>query len=163
MNSFESRGLEKDLERVRRVSGLVRKKILVSDPNYEKKLERLSEEELKDLNQVLCIVEQTLLKYQHKKEASIILKEFSDILKNWTNSLTEINDQIQTMLISVQSSVTEIKSVQNDVSVNFSIDKPKIQTQHQTTQGGINLTKSTTDVYTQEYQQNAPVQFEQVI
>lgn len=163
MNSFESRGLEKDLQRVRRVSGLVRKKILDSNPNYEKKIEKLSKEELEDLDGILCMAEQILLKYQHKKEAHVILKEFSDLIKNWTNSLTEINDQIQTMLISVQSSVTEIKNLQNDVSANFSIDKPKTQTPSQPTQGGINLTNSATDVYTQEYQQNASVQFEQVV
>jgi hypothetical protein len=110
------------------------------------------------------MAEQILLKHQHKKEAYVLLKEFSDLLKNWTLSLSEINDQIQIMLISVQSSVSEIKSAQNDVSTNFSIGDTKKQPQTLTpTQGTINLTKSATGVYPQEYQQNNQVQFEQVV
>jgi pantothenate kinase len=109
------------------------------------------------------MTEQILLKHQHKKEAYVLLKEFSDLLKNWTSSLSEINDQIQVMLISAQSSVSEIKNAQNDVSTNFSINNDKKQTQSLTRQGTINLTKSVTAVYPQEYQQNTKVQFEQVI
>lgn len=156
MKSFESAGLEKDLKRVRQFSGLVKKKILESNPNYEGKLQNLTKEELEDLDKILGIAEQILLKYQHKKEAYVLLKEFSDLLKNWTLSLSEINDQIQMMLISVQSSVSEIKNAQNDVSANFSIDETKKQ-------GTINLTKSATGVYPQGYQQNNQVQFEQVV
>jgi len=164
MKSFESAGLEKDLKRVRQFSGLVKKKILESNPNYEGKLQNLTKEELEDLDKVLGMAEQILLKHQHKKEAYVLLKEFSDLLKNWTLSLSEINDQIQIMLISVQSSVSEIKNAQNDVSTNFSLDDTKKQPQTlMPTQGTINLTKSATGVYPQEYQQNNQVQFEQVV
>jgi hypothetical protein len=142
---------------------LVKKKILESNPNYEEKLQNLTKEELEDLDKVLGMAEQILLKHQHKKDAYVLLKEFSDLLKNWTLSLSEINDQIQIMLISVQSSVSEIKNAQNDVSTNFSIDETKKQPQTLTTQGTINLTKSATGVYPQEYQQNNQVQFEQVV
>jgi hypothetical protein len=163
MKSFESDGLEKDLHKVRHISALVKKKILESNPDYEKKLDRLTKEEIEDLDKILGMTEQILLKHQHKKEAYVLLKEFSDLLKNWTSSLSEINDQIQVMLISAQSSVSEIKNAQNDVSTNFSINNDKKQTQSLTRQGTINLTKSVTAVYPQEYQQNTKVQFEQVI
>lgn len=164
MKSFESTGLEKDLKRVRQFSSLVKNKILESNPNYEGHLQNLTKEELEDLDKVLGMTEQILLKHQHKKEAYVLLKEFSDLLKNWTLSLSEINDQIQIMLISVQSSVSEIKNAQNDVSTNFSIDDTKKQPQTLIPkQGTINLTKSATGVYPQEYQQNNQVQFEQVV
>lgn len=162
MNSFESRGLEKDLKRVRRLSGLVRKKIMDSNQNYEKNLDKLTKEELEDLDKILGIAEHLLLKYQHKKEAYVLLKEFSDIIKNWTSSLSEINDQIQEMLISVESSISEIKNEQNHVSTNYSFEKtasPIINAKD----GRINLTKSATRVYTGEYQQNHKIPFEQVV
>jgi hypothetical protein len=165
MKSFESSSLHRDLEWVRRISGLVRKKILDSNPDYEKKLERFSKEELEDLDKLLGVAEQILLKYQHKKEAYVILKEFSDLLKDWTGALSEINEEVQMMLISAQTSVSELKTAQSDVSTNFSFEKAKKQNQNPSTtnEGTINLTKSATGVYTQEYQQNNPVQFEQVV
>ena len=164
MKSFESSSLERDLSKVRHLSALVRKKVLGSNPDYEKKLDNLTKDEMEDLDKILGMTEQILLKHQHKKEAYLLLKEFSDLLKNWTSSLSEINDQIQVMLISVQSSISEIKDAQNDVSSNFSFDNVKKESQSSTTkQGTINLTKSATAVYPREYQQNPQVQCEQVV
>lgn len=155
--NFESTSLERDLGKVRMLSGLVRKKILESNPNYERKIDNLTQEELEDFDGILALAEQLVLKYHHKKEAYLLLKEFSDMMKNWTVSIGEVNDQIQELLISAKSSVSEIESAQNDVSNNLSFgDKAQ-------NQGTINLTKSATGIYTQEYQGKSPVQYEQVI
>jgi DUF1009 family protein len=162
MKSFEARGLEKDMHRVKQISNLVKKKILESNPKYEEKIEKLSEAELEDLARILSIVEQILIRHQHKKEAYAILKEFSDLTKSWGFSLMEINDQIHELLISVQNSVTEIKSTQNDVSSRLSIEHDKKQTLASDC-GRINLTNSATAVYPPEYQQTQQVKFEQVI
>ncbi|HET8720094.1 MAG TPA: hypothetical protein VFM64_03765 [Candidatus Nitrosotenuis sp.] len=162
MKSFESSGLERDLSKVRHLSSLVKKKVMESNPNYEQTLNKLTKEELEDLDNVLAITEHVLLKHQHKKEAYQLLKEFSDLLKNWSNSLLEINDEIQGMLISVQSSVTEIKDAQTNVSSSFSIGDSKEQETH-SKQGTINLTKSATAVYPREYQPTSKVHFEQVV
>lgn len=155
--NFESTSLERDLGKVRMLSGLVRKKILESNPNYERKIDNLTQEELEDFDSILALAEQLVLKYHHKKEAYLLLKEFSDMMKNWTVSIDEVNDQIQELLISAKSSVSEIESAQNDVSNNLSFgDKAQ-------NQGTINLTKSATGIYTQEYQGKSPVQYEQVV
>ncbi len=156
MKSFEANGLEKDLDKVRSISALVKKRILESNPKYERKIEGLTHEELEDLDKVLSLTEQILLKYQHKREAYGILKEFSDMIKNWTGSLVEINDEIQELIILAKSSVSEIKTAQNDVSANFSFDDAGKD-------GRINLTKSATPVYTQVYQRNPEPQYEQVV
>jgi hypothetical protein len=155
--NFESTSFERDLGKVRTLSGLVRKKILESNPNYERKIDNLTQEELEDFDSILALAEQLVLKYHHKKESYLLLKEFSDMMKNWTMSIGEVNDQIQELLISAKSSVSEIESAQNDVSNNLSFDKP-VQNQ-----GTINLTKSATGIYTQEYQGRSPVQYEQVV
>lgn len=155
MKSFEANGLERDLGKVRGISALVKKRILESNPKYEQKIDGLSQEELEDLDKVLAMTEQILLKYQHKREAYGILKEFSDMIRNWTGSLAEINDEIQELIILAKSSVSEIKTAQNDVSANFSLDNSK--------EGRINLTKSATPVYTQAYQRNPEPEYEQVV
>ncbi|MGI0004487.1 MAG: hypothetical protein ACREAX_04230 [Candidatus Nitrosotenuis sp.] len=156
MKSFESSEMEKDLGRVRSISTLVKKRILESNPKYEKKIENLTQEELEDLDKVLALTEQILLKYQHKKEAYVILKEFSDLIRNWTGSLAEINDEVQELIILAKSSVSEIKTAQNDVSANFSFDDSKKE-------GRINLTKPAIPIYTQAYQRSPEPQYEQVV
>ncbi|MEO9310459.1 MAG: hypothetical protein ABI337_09250 [Nitrososphaera sp.] len=161
MKSFEAHGLERDLDKVRHLSALVKKRILESNPKYERKIQNLVEQDLEDLDYVLGLAEQILLKYQHKKEAYILLKEFVDLIRNWTCSLHEINDQIQEMIISAQSSVAEIKTAQSDVTSNFSFSETKKQENPK--EGTINLTKSAIPVYTQEYQQKSKIQYEQVV
>ena len=158
MKSFESTSLERDLGKVRLISGLVRKKILESNPNYESKINKLTKEELEDFDAVLIMTEQLLIKYYNKKEAYSLLKEFADMIRNWTGSLGEVNEQIQELLISAKSSVSQIESAQSDVSTSLSFDEKPSQTQ-----GTINLTKSATGIYTQEYQGKSQVHYEQVI
>ncbi len=156
MKSFETNGLGKDLDKVRSISALVKKRILESNPKYEQKIKDLTQDELEDLDKVLAVTEQILLKYQHKRDAYGILKEFSDMIRNWTDLLAEINDEIQELIISAKSSVSEIKTAQNDVSANFSFDDSKKE-------GRINLTKSAIPVYTQAYQRSPEPQYEQVV
>ncbi|MBM2852006.1 MAG: hypothetical protein HW420_553 [Candidatus Nitrosotenuis sp.] len=162
MKSFESSSLDKDLEKVRGISALVKKKILESNPKYEQKIAKMSREELEDLDMILGLTEQVLIKYHHKKDTYAILKEFADLIRNSTFSLGTINDQIQELIISAQSSVSEIKTAQGDVSTSLSFDD-KTKPGTASKEGRINLTKPATPVYTHAYQQNSPVQHEQVI
>jgi hypothetical protein len=163
MKSFESGSFERDLEKIRQITGMVKKRLLESNPNYERKIASLTEEELEDLDVVLGLAERLLIKYHHKKDAYVILKEFVDMMKDWSGPLGEINDELQELLISAQYSITEIKTAQSDVSSNLSFDKPSVQKQPGGAVGTINLTKSATPVYTQEYQQNHQAKYEQVI
>jgi len=162
MKSFESGNLEKDLEKVRGISALVKKRLLESNPKYEQKIAKMSREELEDLDMILGLAEQVLIKYHHKNDAYAILKEFTDLIRNSTFSLGAINDQIQELIISAQSSVSEIKTAQGDVSSSLFFDD-KTKPESDSKAGRINLTKSATPVYPPAYQQNSPVQYEQVI
>jgi hypothetical protein len=153
--NFESTHFERDLGKVRQLSGLVRKKILDSNPNYESKINKLSKDELEDLDSILALAEQVILKHHSKKEAYDLLREFVDMMKNWSVSIGEVNDQIQELLISAKSSVTEIENAKSDVSNNLSFDGQK--------QGTINLTKFVNGVNTQEYQCRSKTTYEQVV
>jgi hypothetical protein len=156
--NFESTSFERDLGKIRGISGLVKKKILESNPNYENKISKLTKEELEDLDSMLALAENLLIKYHNKKEAYFLLKEFAEMIRNWTSSLGEVNEQIQELLISAKYSVSEIESAQSDVSTSLSFDQKPQQTQ-----GTINLTNSTTGIYTQAYQGKSQVHYEQVI
>jgi hypothetical protein len=153
--NFESTHFERDLGKVKQLSGLVRKKILDSNPNYESKINKLSKDELEDLDSILALAEQVILKHHSKKEAYDLLREFVDMMKNWSVSIGEVNDQIQELLISAKSSVTEIENAKSDVSNNLSFDGQK--------QGTINLTKFVNGVNTQEYQCRSKTTYEQVV
>ena len=153
--NFESTQFERDLGKVRNLSGIVRKKILETNPNYQSKINKLSKDELEDLDSILVLVEQIMLKHHGKKEAYALIREFADMIKNWSVSIGEVNDQIQELIISAKSSVTEIENAKTDVSNNLSFDRQ--------TQGTINLTKFVNGVNTQEYQLKSKTNFEQVV
>lgn len=153
--NFDSTHFERDLGKVKQLSGLVRKKILEANPNYDSKINKLSKDELEDLDSILALAEQIILKHHGKKEVYVLLREFVDMMKNWSVSIEEVNDQIQELLISAKSSVSEIESAKSDVSNNLSFDCQK--------QGTINLTKLVNGVNTGEYQGKPKVTFEQVV
>ena len=153
--NFETSHFERDLGKVRHLSGLVKKKILETNPNYESKINKLTKEELEDLDSILALAEQIILKHHGKKEAYALLQEFVDMMKNWSVSIGEVNDQIQELLISAKSSVSEIETAKTEVSNNLSFGGEN--------QGTINLTKFVNDVNTQEYQGKSQVQCEQVV
>jgi len=153
--NFESTHFERDLGKIRLVSGLVKKKILETNPNYESKISKMTKDELEDFDSILALTEQILLKHHGKKEAYALLAEFVDMMKDWTVSIGDVNDQIQELLISAKSSVSEIETAKTEVSNNLSFGGEK--------QGTINLTKFVNDVNTQEYQGKSQLQFEQVV
>lgn len=153
--NFESTSFERDLGKVRHLSGLVKKKILETNPNYDSKINKLTKDELEDLDSILALAEQIILKHHAKKEAYALLQEFVDMMKNWSVSIGEVNDQIQELLISAKSSVSEIETAKIEVSNNLSFGGEK--------HGTINLTKLVNDINTQEYQDKSQVQCEQVV
>ena len=76
-----------------------------------------------------------------------------------------MNDQIDELVISADDAISRIKELQANVSENFAIDSvlEKKSTKITPETCGINLTKSTTPVYTQEYQAKPQVKPEQLI
>lgn len=163
MKSFEAGTLERDIDRIRHVSGMVKKRILESNPKYEQKIKRLTNEELEDLDHILGLAEHLLIKHHQKKETCVLFKEFVDMIKDWSCSFAEINNDVQELMVSAQYSVSEIKTAQSDVASNLSFGEREKQQSQAADVGTINLTKSVTPVYTQEYQQNHQAQCEQVI
>ena len=84
------RSFSKDLERIKSISGKLDKKISEAKPTDEDKLDKLTLEELQDLDKVVGLANFMLTKYQDKKEMHSILRGFVEIISD--NRFTEYSN-----------------------------------------------------------------------
>ena len=153
MDSGNSPSFKKELKRIRKISSIVERRLNQFDNKDEKKIEKLSYEELHDLNKLTSAANYILTKHEDNQDLHSLLKEFVDMINNSTTSMDILNDKISEMVISADSAISKIKNLQGDVSENYSLipKEAKIQeneplpTPKSSTN---NLTKSATAVYT---------------
>lgn len=159
------RNLKKDIEKVRKFSVIVDKKMNSIREKENKKIENLSPAELQDLHEVLRIADYLLAKHESNKDFHSILKEFVEIIINSVNSVETIDDEISELVISAENTITHIKNLQGRVSndYDFKANSDEAKDEDISKSSPINLTKSSTGVYTQGYQHTSPVETEQVI
>jgi hypothetical protein len=154
------------MEKVRKFSVLVDKKIEDMKKKDNKKVENLSYTELQDLHEILRIADYILTKHEMNKDFHSILKEFVGIINNSVNSVETLDDEISELVISAESTINHIKNLQGRVSSDFDFKTNQDETKTEeipNKSSPINLTKSSTGIYTQGYQHNSPVETEQVI
>jgi hypothetical protein len=153
MVGSKSRNFSKDLKKVSKLSSLVEEKLSQFDKNDKKKIKNLTFEQLQDLHQLTSIANFILLKHEDNKEVHSLLKDFVDMINNSMESMDLLNDKIIEMVVSAESTISRIKTLQGDVSENFSLispntqkmeNEPKIMPKTSTN----NLTNSVTAVYT---------------
>ena len=152
-----------DGEKIRRLSGEIEKKLSQSPEG--KKIEKLSDEELQDLNKILQMADFLLCKNEERKQVYSMMKEFVDMIKGSAESVSCLDDEISEMVLAAEDSLLRIKSIQCRVSENYAFDsKQKTANQHESQKkGAINLTNTSTPIYTQGYQPNSTLEAEQVI
>ena len=149
----KSRNFAKDLKKVRKFSSLVEEKLSQFEKNDKNKIKNLTFEQLQDLHQLTSMANFILIKYEDNREIYSLLKDFVDMINNSTGSMDILNDKISEMVVSADSAISRIKNLQGDVSENFSListNKAKEEKEPQIVpkSSTINLTKSTTPVYT---------------
>ena len=149
----KSRNFSKDMRKVGRISSLIEEKLSKMDNSDKKKIDSLTFEQLQDFHQLVSIANFIFTKYEHNKEVHSLLKDFVDMINNSTNSMDLLNDKIAEMVVSAESAISRIKNLQGDVSDNYSLisnNKEKDQKEQKIVPktSTINLTKSTTAVYT---------------
>jgi len=168
MMKLKSQKIKKDLNKVKKFSSLVEKELFRFDKKNEKKLEKLSLEELKDLHQLLQIANYILSKHEDKKEIRSLLKEFVDMINYSTLSVDILNDDIQELVISAEISIEKIKNLQGNVSENFSFNTTKRNFEAKAPKptpktSTNNLTNSTTGLYPQGYLSKSKLETGQII
>lgn len=149
------RDLSKDLERVKLLSEKIEKKLLTKT-NDNSRIDKLTLEELQDLNKISDLTNFLLCKYKEKKETHSILQYFVSIIKESSESIETYDDEISELIVSAENSINKIKDMHAIISEksDFSeIDES----------GSINLTNFTTEINTLEYQQNFQEEVVQVI
>lgn len=145
-----NRNIKKDFEKIKKISSLVEKKLEEYKHKNDKRIEKLTLEQLQDLNEILRITDFILTKHEAKKEFRSLLKEFVDIINKSAGSVEILDDEIGELIISAESTITRIKDLQVMVSKNYDFEsKPSSKTKSDKVENSANnLTTSTTPVYT---------------
>ncbi len=161
-----NRNLKKNLEKVQKLSSLVDKKIESYGQKKSQKIEKLTPAELQDLHEILRIADFILTKHEMNKDFHSILKEFVGIINSSANSVESLDDEISELVISAESTIIRIKTLQGKVSDDFDFEANQKEVKIKeisSESSGNNLTNSSIGVYTQGYQHNSTVEAEQVI
>jgi len=151
------RNFSKDIERIRALSSKIDQKISDAKPSDDDKIDKLTLEELQDLNKIVGIADFMLCKYADNKEMRSILKHFVSIISETAGSLDNLDDEISELIISAEDSINKVKDMQSHISAKSDFKKryhdgPDYS---EAETSGINLTNFNTEVNPVEYQQNS--------
>jgi predicted amidohydrolase YtcJ len=124
MDLKKQRNLIKDFKKIEKFSSLVEKRLLTFDKDKQR-IEKLSFEELQDLNELLRLADYILTKHEDKKEVYALLKDFVAMINNSSNSMDLLNDKITELVVSAEAAISRIKNLQTDVSENYSFKGTK--------------------------------------
>ena len=151
------RNFFKDIDRIKAISSKIDKKLSTVKSSNEDVIDKLTLEELQDLNKIVGIADFMLCKYADKKETASILKHFVSIITDTANSLDDLDDEISELIISAEDSISKVKDIHVRISDKSDFKKKYCDgpdySEHETS--AINLTNFTTEINTVEYQQNS--------
>ncbi len=153
-----------DLERVRLLSEKIDKKLSVSKIPYSSKIDKLSFDELQDLNKILNITDFLLCKYEEKKETRSILERFVSVITESAKSIEGLDEEISELIMSAEDSINKVKDMYSNISDKSNFDADSKSGGSKVNEwGSINLTNFTTEINTIGYQQNSQEETAQVI
>jgi len=154
----------KDLEFLRNISEKIDKKLSQSNNSINPKIDKLSLEELQDLDKIVRLADFMLFKYEDKKETRSLLKNFVSIIRDSAESIEEIDDEVSELIISAEDSINKIKEIHTHVSEKYDLKNSGIKTiKDESENSSNNLTKATIEINSQEYPQNSTEKNAQVI
>ena len=147
----------KDIERIRSLSSVIDKKLSQVTPSDADKIDKLTLDELQDLDKIVGIADFMLTKYADKKEMCSILKHFTTVITETSDSMGNLDDEISELILSAEDSINKVKDLHAHIDKKsdfkkFYCDGPDYD--HAQT-SGINLTNFVTEINPVEYQQNS--------
>ena len=153
----QKRNFAKDVERIKEISLKIDKKLSQVEWADDAKIDKLSLEQLQDLNKLVGIADFIMCKYADKKEMRSILKHFTLIINETASSLESIDDEVAELIVSAEDSISKVKDMHTNISGKSTIQKKYHNgpdyNEHETS--GINLTNFVTEIHTVEYQQKS--------
>ena len=103
----QKRDFSKDIERIKSISSIIDKKLSKVKPSDDLKIDKLTLEELQDLNKIVGIANFMMCKYADKKEMRSILKHFTSIIDETASSLEDLDDEVSELIISAEDSIKQ--------------------------------------------------------
>ena len=153
----QKRDFSKDVDRIRNISSKIDKKLSEVKSSDDSKIDKLTFEELQDLDKIVGIADFMMCKYTDKKEMRSILKHFTAIISETANSLGDLDDEVSELIISAEDSINKVKDMHANISDKSDFKKKYHDgpdyNEHETS--AINLTTFATEIHTVEYQQNS--------
>jgi hypothetical protein len=111
-----NRIFSKDIVRIRAISSKIDKKLSEFKRTDEDKIDKLTLEELQDLDKIVGIADFMLCKYADKKDMGSILKYFTSIISETANSMGDLDDEISELIISAEDSINKVKDMHTNIS-----------------------------------------------
>ena len=147
----------KDIDRIRSLSTVIDKKLSEVKPSDEDKIDKLTLEELQDLEKIAGIADFMLTKYADKKEMRSILKNFTSVISETTDSMGDLDDEISELILSAEDSISKVKDLHAhiDDKSNFKKKYSDGPDYDQAQTSSINLTNFVTEINTVEYKQKS--------
>ena len=153
----QKRNFSKDIERIKSISSIIDKKLSEVKSSEDSKIDKLTLEELQDLDKIVGIANFMMCKYADKKEMRSILKHFTSIIDETATSLEDLDDEVSELIISAEDSINKVKDMHSYISDKSDFKKRYLDgpdyNEHETS--AINLTNFATEINTVEYQQNS--------
>ena len=147
----------KDIERIRSLSTVIDKKLSEVKPSDEDKIDKLTLEELQDLEKIAGIADFMLTKYADKKEMCSILKNLTSVITETTDSMGDLDDELSELILSAEDSISKVKDLHAhiDDKSNFKKKYSDGPDYDQAQTSSINLTNFVTEINTVEYQEKS--------
>lgn len=153
----QKRDFLKDIERIKSISLIIDKKLSKVKSSEDSKIDKLSLEELQDLDKIVGIANFMMCKYADKKEMRSILKHFTSIIDETAGSLEDLDGEVSELILSAEDSINKVKDMHSNISDKSDFKKKYLDGpdygEHETS--AINLTNFVTEINTVEYQQNS--------
>ncbi|GKS66595.1 hypothetical protein YTPLAS73_01420 [Nitrosarchaeum sp.] len=152
--------LPNDISNIQSISAKIEKKISA----FDAKIDKLTVEELQDINKIVGLASFMLCKYEDKKEARLILQHFVSIIGESAQSMESIDDDISELILSAEDSINKVKNMHSKLSEKSDLERSYLDESDDISKNGsFNLTNFTTPINTSIYQEKSPVDTVQVI
>ncbi|QLH11195.1 hypothetical protein [Nitrosarchaeum sp. AC2] len=152
--------LPKDISNIQSISAKIEKKLSESGVQIDK----LTLEELQDINKIVGLANFMLCKYEDKKETRLILQHFVSIIGDSAQSMESVDDDISELILSAEDSINKVKNMHSKISEKSDLEKSYLdESDVESKNGSFNLTNFTTPINTSKYQEKSQGDTVQVI
>ena len=152
------------IDHLQSLSVNIEKKLITSNfPDI--KIDKLTSEELQDINKIVGLANFMLVKYEDKKETRSILQQLVSIINESAESMECVDDEISELIFSAENSIHKVKTMHTRLSEKSDLEKSPLGDFEdcESEISSINLTNFTRAINTSEYLQKSQRSTVQII